>query len=422
MLNRHDIFTLLHFGYIPHLKPDWMNTPWIKAAKRVENSALDKLTESELIDKGIEALKSAFRNVHAGRHIVPISGGLDSRAVLGGLIAAGRRDDIIGVTRGIPGNLDYEIGRLVSNACGIRHVSIDLSNVVLDTASLVQCVAREQHRGWVFDFYYNRLIPDRFGRDAIYWSGFMGDALSGKHLLRAERPSWNEAVSGFIQSNKVASTPSFSTFDVRSLFPEEPLLENSYLGFDDQLDFALRQDTYIRNTVTVPGYDFRTPFLSSCWLEFILSVPRQYRYRQRLHRKILLKAFPQLFSLPTRDNCGLGLNARGLRAIKRRALRRLGRMKMVKAIIERICAQAGASVPHNLKYMNYIDFDGGFRERKDLNELASENIGDLAKRGIINWIDIEELLEEHRKRTQNFGHLISLLVSIEIILKSGENL
>lgn len=58
-----------------------------------------------------------------------LSGGLDSRAILGGLISAGLKDSIVTVTFGTPGTYDFDIGKKIATELGIKHELIDLTSV-----------------------------------------------------------------------------------------------------------------------------------------------------------------------------------------------------------------------------------------------------------------------------------------------------
>ncbi|MHC4120745.1 MAG: hypothetical protein ACYSWO_24915 [Planctomycetota bacterium] len=189
--------------------------------------------------------------------------------------------------------------------------------------------------------------------------------------------------------------------------------------YDDQLDFGIRQESYIRDTVTVAGCDYRTPFLNSHWLEFMLNVPRSYRYKQALYHKILIRAFPEMYSLPTRNTFGLTLDATEFRLFVKRVGRKA--VETMHKIGCRLGVRRGKTSPRTLKYMGYIDFSEGFRQRKDLIELAEENIADLAKRDIITWVDIEKLWEQHRERIHDHGDSISMIVSAEILLKASNH-
>ena len=418
MLDSNQISAILHFGYLPRAHVDTTDISWLEGIARFRNTPDGSHSESELVANGIDALKYCFRDIPPARHIVPISGGLDSRAILAGLLDAGLRDHITGVVFGVPGNLDYEIGNLVAKVCGIDRVSIDLNDVELNTESLVDAIAGEGHIGWAFDFYYNRLIPKQFGSDAVYWSGFMGDSLSGAHMWSVEKPTWEEGVAAFIEHNRLEAKLSHPEFDPMSVLPNHPPMKDTPLGFDEQLDFAVRQASYIQNTVLVPRYDYRTPFLDDCWVKFMLSVPRTLRYEQRLYRKILLQAFPEQFALPTKTNLGLPLNCSKWNLLQKRASRKIG--SVVRRRTNKVRNQFGMSISPEVRHVNYIDFDESIRQRKDLKELVSQNLSDLAQRNIIDWIDVEDIWAEHQKRVINYGYPISMLVSIEVILKSRD--
>ena len=75
-------------------------------------------------------------------HVVPLSGGLDSRIILGGLLKKGLKDSIITITFGTPGTLDYDIGIHIAKQLGIYYEALDLTKVCYDEKSL-QCAAME---------------------------------------------------------------------------------------------------------------------------------------------------------------------------------------------------------------------------------------------------------------------------------------
>lgn len=70
--------------------------------------------------------------------------------------------------------------------------------------------------------------------------------------------------------------------------------------------------------------------------------------------------------------------------------------------------------------INYIDFDRGLRERKDLKQVVYENIKDLKKRGILDWIDMDSIWQRHQRKQGNHADALTLLTSLEINLKALE--
>jgi hypothetical protein len=70
--------------------------------------------------------------------------------------------------------------------------------------------------------------------------------------------------------------------------------------------------------------------------------------------------------------------------------------------------------------INYIDFDRGLRERNDLKSVVYENIQDLKKRQIINWIDIDKIWLNHQRSIGNYADALTSLASLEINLKQSK--
>ncbi|WP_040506362.1 hypothetical protein [Gillisia limnaea] len=99
----------LYFGYIPELGS-------IKSILQLPNSInsiLNKLSESSLIKKGGDILDFVFDEELSkcanANHVIPISGGLDSRVILSSLLKRVDTSNIQLVTFGSPYTSDYEI-------------------------------------------------------------------------------------------------------------------------------------------------------------------------------------------------------------------------------------------------------------------------------------------------------------------------
>ena len=100
---------------------------WSKVGSSDFREGLKALSEPALIDQGVAAIKARFQEADNGTHIVPLSGGLDSRAILAGLLDRGLKDQIIATTYGTPGTYDYDIGCRVAKKIGVKHKAFDLS-------------------------------------------------------------------------------------------------------------------------------------------------------------------------------------------------------------------------------------------------------------------------------------------------------
>lgn len=113
------ILKYLYFGYVSR-------KPFDLERYKVGNKIND-LREDELIDLGIKKLSSVFNNISDSTHIIPLSGGLDSRAILAALIDKGFKNHFTAVHIWAPGTLDYEIGNFIAQKAEEKHYSLDLT-------------------------------------------------------------------------------------------------------------------------------------------------------------------------------------------------------------------------------------------------------------------------------------------------------
>jgi len=451
MLDSDSIPIYLYFGYLPivgwglpHHDPCAGENRWGKphptSCQQQDLSGVP--FEERLVGEGTDILRSAFRETIGQTnpntmHVLPLSGGLDSRAILGGLLENLESHQIQAATFGTPGTWDFEIGRQIARAAGVRWEGIDLSSEewAWDTSQLVKTARQTERPTKMFDAHVNRQVPERFGVENVYWSGFMGDPLSGSHLLRRDSTTWDQAQQRFAERNRLSLSVNLAPpgFVPEHILPQSPLVgwglphhdpsgeKNRWgkphptygegLCYDEQLDFAVRQPCLIRPIVLPKGYEYRTPFLHPEWVSFILSVPRRYRQGQYLYKEILKAAYARLFSLPAKNNLGLPLKAP--RWKKQARILNLA----VRGLARRIAPSLCYSVSPGL---NYIDFDRAIRRRKDLRAVVCENVQDLKKRGIIDWIDVEDILGRHRHGHGNHADALMLLASLEIHLKAQE--
>lgn len=415
-MNEDLIKPLLYFGYVPELLNDYGNMFWNKCTSFRDKAKLyEDMTESELIEVGCSAWKSVFDNFELAQHynhVIPLSGGLDSRAVLSGLLSAGLEPKkITAFTFGVPESYDFIIGRQVADYCGIKHIGIDLNNVELSTAELVDIARKTNYKGWVFDLFYNSMIPKRFSKNTVIWSGFMGEALAGKHLISEGKPEYEVAIDHFKRRNKKGHRfIDCKNFVPEDYLPKRKMLDSSRLGYDDLLNFSVRQYSYIRKVVCNDLFEYRTPFTEENWAGFILNIPRKYRYESKIYKKILLRLSPELFSLPTTaTKFGLPINASNIHFLAKRAEKKL------RAFTKKWNFPVWRNAPYK---MDYIDFNQGIRDRKDLYGLVIENINDLDKRKVVDGLNVKKTLESHLKGEVNWGRAICLLVSLEILFKA----
>src|SRR5690606_37560047 len=136
-----------------------------------EASALFDAVFDELITQ------ASYKN-----HLVPLSGGWDSRAILGALLDRADKDKIHTVSFGTKGQLDFDLGKKISSTLGLPHIELDLRNVKLNWDNILSSV-RTAPWTYVPDAYFNALAREVLN-DTNVWVGFLGDPLTGSHLLQ----------------------------------------------------------------------------------------------------------------------------------------------------------------------------------------------------------------------------------------------
>jgi len=412
MRNEDQILAYLHFGYLPKFCTDLESKSWAKFGINSKKPKINIYDEALLIEKGIKSFKSSIaNNIEEGYlNIVPLSGGLDSRAILAGLIDLGLKEEIITVTFGTPTTFDYDLGKYIAQQAGVKYEVIDLTEVELDQSSLEEVAQTTNNWTYLIDSFYNYLIRNKFGKDVVYWSGFMGDPLAGSHSY--DTNFWEDALDKFIYKNRFSKSIKLTpkSFNPKDILPQEPLL-NKEISYIEQLDFSIRQEAAIKPIVLSDDYNYKTPFLDQEWVNFILSIPQKYRNDEYLYKKILQKAYPDLFSLPTANNFGLPLEAPQWRK---------GVQKLLWHWRSSLHKVLPSSPWVRRPGINYIDFKEGLIKRKDLKNIIYNNMQDLKQRKIINWIDFDKIWNEHQSQKYDHSKALILLASLEIYLKSSK--
>lgn len=408
------ISAFLQYGYLPQRGGTVSSLPFdIDILSSACSISDESRGEDQLVERGAKILYDVLTSTTASydkTHVIPLSGGLDSRAILGGLLDRGLEKQIITVTFGVPGTYDYDIGNLVGKSVGVEHKSINLNEIEVKEDLLCKGIRNGGDWTFLFDRFYNSIIRKRFGKNCVYWSGFMGDPLAGSHLKDEPVTDFERAKQLFVKANSFPNVDAYKhpQFDPISVLPEKPITNQRAISHLEQLDFSIRQAHYIQPTVTAPNFEYQTPFLTEEWIQFIMNVPRRYRKGMRLYKQILQRLWPDLFNLPTETYSGLPLTAARHQIFLRELLRKgLSRARGFFPWFPWSPKQS----------MNYIDFDEAIRSREDYRTLVQNSLTNLSQRSIVDWIDIDSLWQTHQSRYRDLGYPLLLLTALELNIK-----
>lgn len=399
-----DLATFLYYGFLPRVPEGYRDLPWARVRARDVAGGGER---AELVPRGLAALHAACADPGEGRHVVPLSGGIDSRLLLAVLAGAGLGQRLVAATFGIPGTLDFDLAPPVARAAGVGHEAFELASLPLTRASLL-ATARRAPWSNTFEAHYNHQIPLRFGAEPTYWSGIMANAIAGVDL-DVPAPDWPTACAAFAArcriTRGVALTP--PGYEPCSPLPVRPLLEDSALTYFEQLFAFLRYPCRLEPVLLPCGFRFRTPFRHRAWVDFLLRAPRALRRGQRLYHAIAARANPALFALATKNQLGLAPSAPGWRVALRRA-----RLKAERALAARRPGRDGRPNPK----LNTVDFDRALRTPGALQAVVEEALERLAARRALEWLDPLALLVRHRARRANLGEALALLAAVEFNL------
>ena len=405
----------LWHGYLPPQDiPDWLwrglQQPNARHAYTPEGAAvvLDRLFD-ELCQN------------HVGPHLVPISGGWDSRLILGALFERLDPCQIETVSFGCPGQLDFEIGREIARFLGVRHHAIDLTGIQIEWSALQAHVKRVP---WteVPESYYLALL-DMYAAQAgtaTMWSGFLGEALTGGHRAQSfGGHSAEEAERGFMYSQQRSRISPVSDPKYIPTYPDSRLADNAPFEQSELLDFALRQRGFVAPAVLGKAWtqwsaeqgkkgnaQILAPFCHPAWAGYWLNAPRQLHCGQQLYLAMARYKYPKLFTLPSKYSVGFAPDALRVQRLYRLYL------SMARRIDRRV-----PFLPIRPGLMdNYMDYAHAFRRREDYRAAMERAIIVLEDRYAIPWLNIRQVWQEHCTRKGDYSEALHVLLSLAVNL------
>lgn len=349
--------------------------------------------------------------------VIPISGGWDSRILLGAAMERFEHKQIKTVSFGVPGQLDFDIGRQIAKKFGLEHQAVDLSKVELTWEALLTSV---QESPWTYvpDGYFNRLAVSQVARSDkdIVLSGFMGESLTGGHLSCATTK--DEAIEEFVnKQRREKSVRLYSPeFDPRSALPNLP--DESPISYSELLDFGVRQASCIAPIVTpqkqwqgwggdmgcMPSTGTRVlaPFAHPEWVAYWLSVPKELKRGQKLYLEMMRYKFPELAAMPSKYSLGARTKighfaAKVLGVMQTRLDRAFPKLGM------RYCAR-----------LNYLDYARAFRDRESYRGVLDKALSFLKESDAVPWLDLDALKKQHSNYEANHEKVFLVLIGLAL--------
>jgi hypothetical protein len=404
----------LFWSYVPRFSEagmDWFNCDFDN------NFGGGVGDESWWVDEGVKAWKQTAAEELADTatdavHVVPLSAGLDSRVILGALLENLPRSQIVTATYGIPGTWDFDIAKKIARKFGLRHEAFNLLDEKWDLDQLAVAATRLKKPISVHQSYVRQKITNHFGADCVYWSGFMGDALSGVDLPVIPNTDKRKAIKRHID---IEAMPDYRDQKLQSAMIEKMLLElpwdrlqQSKFTLDQQLILGLWQKQITRYIAVIDGFVFKTPFLNKTWVNFITKVPYKWLIDKYLYMKIIRKGYNELSKFGTTDTAGMSLfhNSRY-------------EVFLGKAIARLKPYMSFGNSYRSHPRTNYINWTETLRHKGGLQDSVYTTLQDLKKRSIFDEKQLDDWWMNHLNRKMDHTRLLMNLSSLELLLKAG---
>ncbi len=401
-------------GYLP---PDEFPA-WLSDCITPETVGKD-YSPQEAADRFDTLFDALVKLAPSRRHIIPLSGGWDSRGILGALLERIDSDRITTVTFGVPGQLDYDLGKMVAESAGVQHHAFDLRSVDFTWDAIRESVVADP---WtcVPDCFFCSLIRNLLscGSDTI-WSGFLGDALTAPQPSDSSTPD-EERDKNFLlklRRSKSKLCPNFyNENDILKIQNQVKLINLNYRDIIRVWEIYLI--AFLEAPIVTPVQKFErwgaligkekngaqviAPFADSTWAGYWLSAPREVRKGQKLYLEMLNLKFPELFSLPGKANYGIK-RGHGVRSMVRKGSHFFRSQVQRRAPWLRIRSSLMA---------NYLDYDEMFRNREDYQATLEAAFEYLKENQVVPWLDLDALWEEHMRRKRDHGDAFCVLLGL----------
>lgn len=361
---------------------DWNN---LKALKEAWLSGLEK----ELVSGTSKSPKA----------VLGLSSGLDSRAILAGLLEIAPVDSIYTHTFGHPGTEDFDkVHDLVAKNLA-NHKMIEVSSGTWDLEKARHTI-RSRPAGVALELSAfgttDNGVPhpslSRTGQVVRRFTGFMGGSISGSKLGPGPSTSWENAIATFVRRNK-AYKGRLNLFqpDYR---PELSLPQSALRGggitVDDQLDWGFRQFQRIR--FFVGGSEKSTPFTNPVWWKTFALAPVEERIEQNLYRRFLSTEFPDTFGDLSRKNL-----SRKRAQLRRFRLRRL----------------TGKGI------QGHVDMDLLLQKNEQFGQFARNAIWALRESDAAPWLPYTDIFRAIDQKTNGTGRQLYILSCLWLNIEAG---
>ena len=348
-MNNLHLNSFLRMGYFL----DYKNRSYDFDLTEVNKDKYKSADEADLVKIGSHLIKNTIGYYYRENSdiCVPLSGGLDSRAILAGLLEYTSAANINTFTFGTPGTLDYDIGCDIAKMFGTKHTVMPLTEHNFTLDELIDTSNSIDNQTVLFSTYPLYQLEQLYSNHVI-WSGAFAGTISGNVLMQDASESIEGAKANFINHAythvKSVKLTNCDDEELHTLL-DISFIDKNQVTYEEQLHMKVAQLKWIAPHLLIKGFEFAAPFINKDWITFMLSIDNKFRFGQQLYKSILMYAFPKAFAYKTKSHYyGLPLNADKALIFAHRGLNK------VKKIANRL--MSASTVNFVKPSTNYIDF------------------------------------------------------------------
>lgn len=354
-------------------------------------------TPEEVRDLLRRILSQHLQGLPSGANcIIPLSGGLDSRLLLGEALYFLPSNQVKTVTFGNPGQLDYDLGIQVAREVGVENIPIELNSLEVSWEAIMGSAKRSP---WTYlpDSLFNEHARSAIASSSDYiLSGFLGDPTTGGHIFskrcgqvenefflqqfrgsasyhrarghQLAEPNGNSLPTG---TSNAETNWLYLDLEVRQRYCVAPITTGVKDLGDWDCDIGQCQST---------GARIKAPFAAPEWIAYWHGAPNSKKLNQSLYRAFMKMAHPALEDVGTKDNLGVrSKNSVGyfLRLFWFGSKFLMDRVQNRKALF--------------YEKLNYVDYRWKLRHSDGYREVLHMSAEVLLENGVI-----EEFSYEHR--------------------------
>lgn len=406
----------LYFGYlIPDDYPSEINISDVGN----QFHSYDQKEVSSLFENVFEQMFSDWSG--NGKLIIPISGGWDSRLLLGAALKGYNSERIKTFTFGCPRQYDFEIGNMIAKKYNTKHKSYNLFEVEFDEYLITEYI---QNSGWTYfpDYFFNRYCLNNIAEPGdIVLSGFMGDPQTGGHFIYGNDK--HTQLSLFVKNQNFGKgfllhSPDYKPKDSIPEFPSD-----SIFNVHELLDFGIRQRNCIYPIICPDSYwkgwnnsgllyfdkshnvSYYSPFVNKTWAMYWGTVPNRLKEHQAFYLNMCKFDYPELFNLPSKKY--LGRNKRDLHYFKRRIISK--GISYVKSGINLDST--------NRRMLNYMDYHIAFQRKHSYRSIIDKAVEYLIDNKVLPWMNINNYMKDKRIKYSSDGRFLNLIVGLYLNLR-----